>query len=357
MFLRIVSALGHALVRCFSVKSYIVFVMLTCGYHASLAQVANKHKNKDNATIGYIKPTFDATLSNKVRETSGLIWWNNQVWTHNDSGGDPALFAIDTATGKVLRKVTVTNATNVDWEDITQDDEYIYVGDFGNNKHGNRQDLKVYKIRKSDVKAKDAVVAGIIHFSYSDQTNFTPNKGASTNFDCEAFIAYNDSLYLFSKDWLDNKTRLYKLSKQPGTCTAENMGELNVHGLVTGATIIPDKKVIILTGYSALLKPFVYVLYDFSGDRFFAGNKKKIGINQSFLQVEGICPVSDTSFYISNEKFDRLDKLINKSAKLQTINLSTILDPYYATLKSQTAPVAKYGAAPAAKSKTVLAAK
>jgi hypothetical protein len=33
----------------------------------------------------------------------------------------------------VLRTVAITNATNVDWEDIAQDASYIYIGDIGNN--------------------------------------------------------------------------------------------------------------------------------------------------------------------------------------------------------------------------------
>src|SRR5689334_1539795 len=79
MFLRILSALGYVLARCFSIKSYIAFVMLTCGYHAALGQTTNK-KHVAGISNGYLKAKFDANLSNKVRETSGLIWWNNQVW-------------------------------------------------------------------------------------------------------------------------------------------------------------------------------------------------------------------------------------------------------------------------------------
>ena len=336
----------------FSIKYYILFAILTCSYHITYAQAngcpdpaAKNYNNDANVNVGSctynkvsIKPKFDANLGNRVHETSGLIWWDNQLWTHTDSGGKPALYAVDKSTGKVLKIVTITNATNVDWEDIAQDDDYIYIGDFGNNEHGNRKDLKIYKVKKSDVKSKTAVEAAVINFSYNDQTNFAAAYPDNTNFDCEAMIAYGDSLFLFSKDWVDNKTRLYKLPKLPGTYTAVNIGELNVNGLITGATIIPNKRVIVLTGYNPLLMPFIYLLYDFTGDRFFAANKRKIGIKQSFLQVEGICYLTDTNFYISNERFK---KLIKKPAKLQTINLASLLDPYYATLSSKTAPIIK----------------
>ncbi len=342
MFLRIISTLGHLTAKCFSIKSYVALLLLACCYHTSHAQATNRSRNRTTAQVkdrSYIKPTFDARLSYTIHESSGLLWWNNQLWTHNDSGGAPALYAIDTSTGKVQKKVVIANATNVDWEDLAQDEDYIYIGDFGNNKNGNRKDLKIYKVKKEDVSNNTTVVAEIINFSYSDQTMVTPAKGEQTNFDCEAFIAYGDSLYLFSKDWIDNKTRLYKLSKVQGTHTAENIGELNVHGLITGATVVPGKKVIVLTGYSTLLQPFIYLLYDFSGDRFFDADKRKIAIRQSFLQVEAICPVTDTKFYISNERFN---KVINKPAKLQTLHLAALLNPYYTTLSSNTKEVVKH---------------
>jgi len=273
-----------------------------------------------------ITPTFNANLNTTVNETSGLLWWNRQVWTHNDSGGEPDIYTIDKTNGDITSTDSVTNASNHDWEDITQDDKYIYIGDMGNNNHGNRTDLRIYRIKKSAAKKDSIAKAGIIRFSYSDQTDFTPKDANKTDFDCEALIAYGDSLFLFSKNWIDNKTRLYKLPKTPGTYVAEKIGELDVHGLITGAEIVPDKRVIVLTGYDAFVTPFIYLLYDFTGNNFFDANKRKVGLNQSFTQVEGICSVNGKSFYISNERFD---KFFIVPAKLQTINLAPLLNPYY----------------------------
>lgn len=272
-----------------------------------------------------LNPVLISNIATALNETSGLLWWNQFVWTHNDSGGQPAIYAINN-TGAIVKTVSITNATNIDWEDMTQDNTYLYIGDFGNNSNGNRTDLKIYRIKKSDVKSKTAVTASVIKFSYSDQTDFTPKGGNNTNFDCESIIAYGDSLFLFSKNWIDNKTRLYKLPKTPGTHTAVKMAELNVQGLITGAEIVADKKVIVLTGYNAALTPFVYLLYDFSGNNFFGGNKRKVDINQTLLQMEGICKINARKFYISNE---RVQKVVTVPAKLQTINLGPLLNPYY----------------------------
>jgi len=274
-----------------------------------------------------LNPKLKYNLSTTLNETSGLIWWKNRIWSHNDSGNDPAFYAMKVNSNAVTATISVTNATNVDWEDIAQDDSFIYIGDFGNNAQGNRTDLKIYKIAKADVEAGNSVSATVINFSYNDQTDFTPKGNNNTNYDCEALIAYGDSLFLFSKDWVDNKTRLYKLPKTPGTFQAVNIGELNVQGLITGAEIIADKKVIVLTGYNAGVSPFIYLLYDFNGNNFLGANKRKVGLNESFTQVEGICAKSPTAFFVSNEKLSQI--FINTPAKLQQLNLASLLNPYY----------------------------
>ena len=147
-------------------------------------------------------------------------------------------------------------------------------------------------------------------------------------------IAYKDSLFLFSKDWKDGKTRLYKLPKTPGTYVAQKIAELNVEGLITGAEIISAKHVIVLTGYSTVVAPFIYLLYDFSVNDFFGADKRKVQINEGFTQVEGICALNNNNFYISNEKFQ---KILTVPAKLQSINLGTFLKPYYSKISKNIA--------------------
>lgn len=282
-----------------------------------------------------LKPKTLYNLNAAVYESSGLIWWKSKAFTHEDSGGEAALYAMNTSSNTIQRKIVISNATNVDWEDITQDSKYFYIGDIGNNVNGNRTNLKIYIVKKSAVNLHDTVTATVINFSYEDQTDFTPAGNNNTDFDCEAIIAYNDSLFLFSKNWITNKTRLYKLPKKPGTYKAIKIGELNVQGLVTGADVIPAKRVIVLTGYSSFVQPFVYLLYDFTGNNFFSANKRKIVLNEPFTQTEGVYAKSSTSFLLSNERFSHYG--ITTPAKLEQLNLSNYLNPYYKTLTSNTA--------------------
>lgn len=247
-------------------------------------------------------PVFIYRLSTKVHENSGLIYWRNSLWTHNDSGGEAKIYRLDTLKGRVGQTIEISNAKNVDWEDIAQDNDYIYIGDMGNNV-GNRTNLCIYKIPKSAIPEHDdaAVMAEIIHFSYADQMSKKPAI-YKHNFDCEAMLVYEDNLLLFSKNWNDLKSRVYQLPKTPGNYVVEPLNTLDVDGLITGADLSPDGKTIALCGYKDY-EPFLFLIYDFVPDDIFAGNKRRIAINGKFgVQTEGITFFSSNRLLISAEK-------------------------------------------------------
>jgi len=241
-------------------------------------------------------------LSNQLKETSGLIHFDNGFWTFNDSGGKPEVYKVRSSDGRIIRTVVLDNANNVDWEDISQDDEHIYIGDFGNN-WGNRKDLLIYKIRKRSIMAGEKVTieAEIINFSYKDQHSFQ-NKNRSNNYDCESLICYNDHLILFSKNWVNGKTRMYKIPKNPGKYTAEPVAEFDVKGLVTGADYNPRNNELVLIGYTDRV-PFIYHFYRFNGDDFNAGFTSRINFPAMVnIQTEGICLMEEKRLAISAEK-------------------------------------------------------
>lgn len=167
-------------------------------------------------------------------ETSGLLFYNNNIITFNDSGGEASLYEMDVSNGNITRTVTITNATNVDWEDIAQDASYIYIGDIGNN-NGDRTDLKIYKISKNDYnEPDDTAVAEVISYSYADQVDFTPSPN-NNNWDAEGLISYGDNLLIFSKNWVDNMVNVYSIPKTNGTHSAPLESSYNTNGLITGA--------------------------------------------------------------------------------------------------------------------------
>ena len=81
----------------------------------------------------------------EITESSGLINIQNQLVSHNDSGGDNKIYIINKENASIQSELTVLNSLNIDWEDVSIDSNYIYIGDFGNN-YGNRDDLVIYKV-------------------------------------------------------------------------------------------------------------------------------------------------------------------------------------------------------------------
>ena len=243
-------------------------------------------------------------------ENSGLIFYNNNIITFNDSGGEANLYEINANTGNITRTVTITNATNVDWEDITQDASYIYIGDIGNN-NGNRTDLKIYKIAKNDYNGSDDIaVAEIISYSYADQLDFTSNPN-NTNWDAEGLISYSDQLLIFSKNWVDNRVNVYSIPKTNGTHSALLKSSYNTNGLITSAEISLNENIIYLIGYSSSQAPFMYTIHGIPNNSLdiFSGviSEKISNIVPIGNQVEAIALFEITPnqhrLYISNEKF------------------------------------------------------
>lgn len=272
-----------------------------------------------------VSPTSTVVLPAEVVETSGLIKWRHRLITHNDSN-DIRLYSLDSITGAVTQSLPIAGASNKDWEDIAQDEQYIYIGDFGNNATGNRTNLRIIRVEKASVETGVPVIENI-SFSYSDQTDFTPKRGNTTDFDCEAMVVSRDSIYLFTKQWTGKKTNLYALPKIPGTHVAQLRDTYNVGGLVTGADYIEDKRIVVLLGYSGTVQPFLYLLYDFTGHDFFNANKRKVGLSLSFYQAEGIASSNGLDYFITNEKFVQ-SPFINVAQKLHKVSLDPFLANY-----------------------------
>ena len=240
-----------------------------------------------------------AELSDELKEASGLSYFDQQLWVANDASNTNEVFLIDSVNGTILRKVVVAGAENMDWEELAEDDTHLYVGDFGNNL-GNRTDLRIYKIAKAAL-SNSIVNAEVIEFVFSDQTDLSINEN-NHNFDCEAFFCYQDSLFLFSKNWVNAKTRFYSLPNTPGAHIAQLRDSLDVDGLITGADINEQGDVLLL-GYSGLTN-FFWLLYDYQGTHFFSGNKRRIELGSvgNNGQTEGVSFAANGTGYICSER-------------------------------------------------------
>nr|WP_315218628.1 T9SS C-terminal target domain-containing protein [uncultured Flavobacterium sp.] len=279
--------------------------------------------NDGNCLYNYakIKPETTLKLSDSLVETSGLIAFDNLLWTHNDDH-DTNIYGLD-SNGKIQKKIKLEKVKNNDWEEISQDSSYIYIGDFGNNFSGNRTDLHILRIEKQSFLTNKPII-DTISFSYSNQIDFSAKTGNITDFDCEAFVVSRDSIYLFTKQWTQNETSIYVLPKGAGNHIAKLKETINVKGLVTAASFLNSLKSIVLCGYTRNGQPFLFLLYDYQNYNFSNGNKRKIELSLPFHQIEGITTEDGKLFYLTNESFIR-KPIINNPQQLHSVDLSSFL--------------------------------
>ena len=273
-------------------------------------------------------------LDSVLNGTSTLFYWNGGYWTYNDHN-DWHLYRINSTDATIMQTLDISEIQCFDAEEVSQDNHYLYFGDIGNNICGCRHDLRILRVSKDMISGPIAV--DTIAFSYEDQSDFAELSSNSTDFDCEAFIVTDDSIYLFTKQWVSKRTTIYSIPKTPGTHIAHRSGTYNVKGLVTGATYLPEYRLIVLCGYDygsflTSLHPFILLLYDFQGNDFFSGNKRRLDFEtMEKAQIEAIATPNALDYYITNEHFNGFFMgmlTINIPAKSQHLDLRDYLLPY-----------------------------
>lgn len=254
-------------------------------------------------------PVFKASLPGALNEISGLTKCGGLWWAHNDSGNATAFSEINPESGQVIRTVTPEGAQNRDWEDATSSGDTLFIGDFGNNSN-NRTDLGIYSIPLSAIQNSGNPVVpdgsySFIPYVYPDQVSFATQPQDSTLFDCEAMLFHNGLIHLFSKNHKEYTTTHYTVD--PLNAEVVKLGSINTEGMITGADISPDGKVIALAGYNlrGLPSVFCWFLWDWPAgtNDFFAGNKRKIEFGSALIsgQVESIAFSGNRKGYIANE--------------------------------------------------------
>jgi hypothetical protein len=105
-----------------------------------------------------------APLPAELREASGLAVSRTQpgvLWSHNDSGDAPMLYAIDLK-GRLLAKVRLLNAGATDWEDMASGPcpsgvgprRCLYIADIGNNNQS-RDTVTVFVVAEPAIGGPD----------------------------------------------------------------------------------------------------------------------------------------------------------------------------------------------------------
>lgn len=192
------------------------------------------------------------------RRTPGLLW------THDDSGEPPYLFATDT-TGAVRGTFSVTGARNIDWEDIALGpcgrSACLYLADTGDNSE-RRSVVVLYRVPEPSLpdrrpkQVRPTAPAQAVTFRYPDGPH-----------DVEAiWVAPNEDVHLVSKG-RTGRIRHYRVRAASWTSrrpvTAELLEALPVPvrsrlDYVTGAALSPDERIVAVRSYASVY--FFYVM-------------------------------------------------------------------------------------------------
>ena len=252
-----------------------------------------KDQNFDSAEI-----IETVVLPKIINETSGLEILNDVFITHNDSGGEPSLYFFNLS-GEIINSIKLEKENfweiyNNDWEDITADEDYIYIADTGNN-FGTRDNLNIIKVKISDFSIDDK-----IDIFYSDQESFFPSS--KHKYDAEALLIIEDKIALFSKDRDSLNTDLYLIDdtvkeKQE----LSSVANFNVNSLITGGDYDSDTGILALVSYSFRGEQYLILFEDFNIDNPRYNSYKKYSIPIERAQIEAVKIISEKQYWITSE--------------------------------------------------------
>ena len=187
-----------------------------------------------------------------MQEISGLIADSNSTngnyvfWALGDGGAPAKLYKYELKnldsftigkqnemdTAKLVDSTTFSNASNVDWEELSHSPTHIFIGDFGNN-NGNRRNLRIYRFKRSELGFKNVAV-DTLNISYANQTDFSSQTFHP--WDCEAMYWENDSIIMLSKGLANSNIYIYKIPDIPGTYSMKPVDSFQSTQLITGAS-------------------------------------------------------------------------------------------------------------------------
>jgi hypothetical protein len=253
----------------------------------------------DTAEIDTAEIVSKIVLPKIINETSGLEFYNNNFITHNDSGGEPSLYVFN-EDGEIIETIELNKnpdfeIENNDWEDITNDNEYLFVADTGNN-FGNRDNLNIIRVSKGT----DFMVDGIIEISYSDQESFFPRP--KHKYDAEAIIVIEDKIALFSKDRENLNTDLYLVDKnQNGSQILTSEVSYDVNTLITGGDFDEDRNLLALVSYNSNGNQYLLLFENFELNNLEKNTFKKFKIPLEQAQIEAVKIIDEKTFWVTSE--------------------------------------------------------
>jgi hypothetical protein len=198
--------------------------------------------------------------SPRLLESSGVVASARPgvFWTHNDSGDEPFLYAIDSA-GRDLGRLRVRGAGAVDWEDIDAGPcvvtrgRCLYIGDIGDNRE-RRDRVVLYRVLEPEAPADPGDTLRSVEILDSLVVRYPGGPR-----DAESVVVMPDGWLLLVSKPREGRPRHYWASLDAtGSVTLTDRGPLPIAvsiprgRLVTGGTVSPDGRWVVLRTYVSL---------------------------------------------------------------------------------------------------------
>ena len=235
----------------------------------------------------------ETELPISVYETSGLEIINNDLITINDSGNPSNLYYLNEE-GEILFRRMFNELKNNDWEDLTADEEFIYIADIGNN-FDTRENLRIIKTPINP----DNNTFELINFYYPEQDDFSFKQLSS--YDAEGLISFGDFLLIFTKNRAKKITEMYRLPKKAGNYKAKLIGEIDIESIVTAADYSDETKLLVLTSTFDFNKYFIVTIKNFDPSKLNNSKINKLKIPIDKTQVESIKIIDKNTFWVTSE--------------------------------------------------------
>lgn len=221
-------------IKLIKVLAFIVLMGVGLGFLASPAAV----------------PLAEPVVAEQLNEISGIAasrMHNEILYAQNDSGGDPAVYILNTK-GKLEGILRLVDIQNRDWEDIAvgpgpeKNRSYIYIGEIGDNS-ARYESAFIYRIAEPDSIRKESFTTKV------DKLEFVYEDGAR---DAEAFFVDPRSKDIVIISKREEQVGVYVLSYPQSTesmNTAKKVMSLPL-SWVTAADISPKRDAILIKTYT-----------------------------------------------------------------------------------------------------------
>lgn len=245
-------------------------------------------------------PTVDVTLPAALAETSGVATsraYPGIFWTHNDSGSDPVIFAVD-STGTIRGQARVADAFNRDWEDIARGpcepgsaEDCLFIGETGDN-DGRYPHVAVYRVPEPDP-VSDTVTrpADIFRFRYPEGPR-----------DAEGLYITEAGIHVVSKG-RSGAIELFRLAppyQADATTTIERLQELappptSMTAQATAAAVDSRGQRVVIRTYAGLF------FFEADGDTLTPLGRPADAVATGQLQGEGVDFLGDSRLVLTSE--------------------------------------------------------